>query len=123
MKRIITVLVCCLFAFCLSACSSYNGEQVEQSHTDTGWRLSFQKFSGNISHTFDLNLDEPVTLCYPYSCQADSLKLTVRQGEMEQELPLGDTSYSLDQFKSGKLEIILEAENAGESLFEFELVH
>lgn len=123
MKRTITVLACCLLAFCLSACSSYHGELVEQSHTDTGWRLSFQKFSGTISHTFLLNQDQPVTLCYPFTCQADSLKLTVRQDTTEQELPLGDTSFSLDQFKPGKLEIIIEAENAGESLFEFELVH
>lgn len=127
MRRRALVTIVLLVVFMLSACafsySSYSGIGVYENSSKTSWSISWQKLNGTISHALKFDLEQPAYLKYSFMCNSDDeISISAVQGEHREVLLLGDEAISLENFQSGKIDIVISVKDAGESSFHFEIV-
>lgn len=129
-RRFIAIFIVCIAAIFISIvllAGFYIKDNVDLKHPSSSfsigmiennigdkWNLSFYSFSGKINRTFKLDKAKSKKIIIKSNIKSGSIVLHILQGDKEEKVDLKDDSleYKLDNFKSGKITLILESKSA-----------
>lgn len=122
MKRWTAVLLLAALTAALFAdCTWFHGygTLITDVSTEKSWDVYWNTMEGERHQQLTRKGEE--TLAYSIDGEAETLKVIVKQGALEKELPLEETELSLHDFQNGKIQIIIQVTGGEKSELHFKL--
>ena len=115
------LLLTALTVALLAGCTHIHGYGtfITDVSTEKSWDVHWDTMEGERSQKLTRKGEE--TLAYSIDGEAEVLKVIVKQGALEKELPLEETELSLHDFQNGKIQIIIQVTGGEKSELHFEL--
>lgn len=115
------LLLAALTAALFAGCTWFHGygTLITDISTEKSWDVYWNTMEGERHQQLTRKGEE--TLAYSIDAKAETLKVIVKQGALEKELPLEGTELSLHDFQNGKIQIIIQVTGGEKSELHFKL--